>query len=44
MEQHRRKNEHHRLSACKKLCGGVSDLLNGDFCRDCKVRGDWICI
>ena len=43
-EQHRRKNGHHRFSSCKRLCRGVSDLLSGDFCRDCKVKGDRICI
>ena len=37
-EQHRRKNGHHRFSSCKRLCRGVSDLLSGDFCRDCKVK------
>ena len=44
VEQHRRKNGHHRFSSCKRLCRGVSDLLSGDFCRDCKVKGDRICI
>ena len=43
-EQHRRKSGDHRFSGCKKLCRGVSDLLSGDFCRDCKARGDQICV
>ena len=42
MEQHRRKSGHHRFSGCKKLCRGVSDFQSGDFCRDCKVRGDFL--
>ena len=44
VEQHRRKSGHHRFSGCKKLCRGVSDLQSEDFCRDCRVRGDQICI
>ena len=43
-DKHRRKSGDHRFSGCKKLCRGVSDLLSGDSCRDCKARGDQICV